>query len=115
MFSQPWLSSQFLRILGAIVLALSAIHILHAQSATAPTDSQDPASIDQIWQRASGKYDAPRAALRKEVDSTDQQGPFRPDWESLQKYEVPEWYHCRLGTAVQEGGSEICGAGSGAS
>ena len=22
----------------------------------------------------------------------DQQGPFRADWESLQKYEVPEWY-----------------------
>src|SRR5271165_7558859 len=92
MLSQPWFSSQLLRILGAIVLGLSAISILHAQSATAPTDYQDPASIDQIWQRASSKYDAARAALLKEVDSTDHQGPFRPDWESLQKYEVPEWY-----------------------
>ena len=92
MLSQRWLSSQVLRILGAIVLALSTISMLHAQSATAPTNSQDPASIDQIWQRASSKYDVARAALLKEVDSADQQGPFRPDWESLQKYEVPEWY-----------------------
>ena len=92
MLSQPWLSSQLLRILGAIALALSAISILQAQSATAPTDSQDPASIDQIWQGASSKYDAARAALLKEVDSADHQGPFRPEWGSLQKYEVPEWY-----------------------
>jgi alpha-L-fucosidase len=30
--------------------------------------------------------------LLKKVDTVDQQGPFRADWESLQKYEVPEWY-----------------------
>ena len=33
-----------------------------------------------------------RAALLKQVDDVNHQGPFRPDWESLQKYEVPEWY-----------------------
>lgn len=92
MLPQAWLSSQSLPIVGAIVLALSANSTLHAQSATAPTDSQDPASIDEIWQRASSKYDDARAALLKKIDSADQPGPFRPDWESLQKYEVPEWY-----------------------
>src|ERR1017187_7595956 len=92
MLSQPCLSSRLVRKLGAIVLALSAISTLHAQSVTAPTDSQDPVSIDQTWQRASSKYDGARAALLKEVDRADHQGPFRPDWESLQKYEVPEWY-----------------------
>ena len=45
-----------------------------------------------IWQKASSKYDAQRAALLKEVDAIADQGPFRPDWESLQKYEAPEWY-----------------------
>lgn len=65
---------------------------MHAQSATAPTASQDPESIDQIWQRASSKYDSERATLLKKVDSADRQGPFRADWESLQKYEVPQWY-----------------------
>ena len=77
---------------GAILLLSSAVSMAHAQSATAPTATQEPASIDQIWQKASSKYDSERATLLKKVDSLDQQGPFRADWESLQKYEVPEWY-----------------------
>lgn len=63
-----------------------------SQTTTAPTASADPALIDQAWQNASAKYNAPRAALLKEVDRAGHQGPFRPDWESLQKYEAPEWY-----------------------
>ena len=77
---------------GTILLLLSVVSIAHAQSATTPTATQEPASIDQIWQKASSKYDSERAALLKKVDNMDQQGPFRADWESLQKYEVPEWY-----------------------
>ena len=73
-------------------LTLSPVFLLHAQSSTAPTASQDPAVIDQIWQKAVSKYDSERGALLKEVDNVDHQGPFRPDWESLQKYEVPQWY-----------------------
>ena len=65
---------------------------MRAQTATAPTASEDPAKIDQIWQKASSKYDAERAVLLQEVDATNHQGPFWPDWESLQKYEAPEWY-----------------------
>ena len=30
--------------------------------------------------------------MLKKVDSADREGPFRAEWESLQKYEVPEWY-----------------------
>ena len=48
--------------------------------------------IDQAWQKASAKYDAPRGTILKEVDRVGHSGPYRPDWESLQKYEVPEWY-----------------------
>ena len=77
---------------GTILLLSSAVSMAHAQSATAPTATEEPASIDQIWQKASSKYDSERATLLKKVDNVDQQGPFRPDWESLQKYEVPEWY-----------------------
>src|SRR5215472_14532944 len=77
---------------GTILFVLCAASVTHTQSATAPTASQDPESIDQIWQRASSKYDTARTTLLKKVDSEDRQGPFRPDWESLQKYEVPEWY-----------------------
>ncbi|MGO9083666.1 MAG: alpha-L-fucosidase [Candidatus Sulfotelmatobacter sp.] len=81
-----------IRRLSATLVALSALSMLHAQTATAPTASQDPKSIDQIWRKASSKYDDARASLLKYVDAADLQGPFRPDWESLQKYEVPEWY-----------------------
>jgi alpha-L-fucosidase len=73
----------------AIVSAFSGI--MHAQ-ATAPTASEEPEVIDQIWQKASAKYDAPRSSILKEVESVAHQGPFRPDWESLEKYEAPEWY-----------------------
>ena len=48
--------------------------------------------IDQLWQKASSKYDVQRATLLKEVDDVNHEGRFRPDWESLRKYEVPEWY-----------------------
>ncbi len=66
---------------------------MQAQTApTAPTSSQDPALIDREWQKASAKYDGQRATILKEVDRVSLQGPFRPDWESLQTYEVPEWY-----------------------
>jgi hypothetical protein len=52
----------------------------------------DPAVIDQAWQKASAKYDAERGTILEEVDRVGHQGRFRPDWESLAKYEVPEWY-----------------------
>ena len=82
----------FFRRVCVTALTLSPVFLLHAQSVTAPTASEDPNSIDQAWQKASSKYDAERAALLKQVDDVNHQGPFRPDWESLQKYEVPEWY-----------------------
>jgi alpha-L-fucosidase len=80
------------RRLSIFVLAACAFSNLHAQTATAPTASQDPETIDQIWQKASSKYDSQRATLLKDVDNADHEGPFRPDWESLQKYDVPAWY-----------------------
>ena len=78
--------------LGGIVVVVFLLANLHAQNAVAPTAAQDPAGIDQVWEKASSKYDGERAALLKQVDTVNSQGPFRPDWESLQKYEAPEWY-----------------------
>lgn len=85
------LTHSILRISIAVTV-LFALSGLYAQNATAPTASQDPAVIDQVWQKASSKYDSQRATLLKDVDSVNAQGPFRADWESLQKYETPEWY-----------------------
>ncbi len=92
MLAHPSFFSRAVHTLGALVLTLSTVSVLDAQSATAPTASEDPPKIDQLWQKASSKYDAERAALLKEIDSVDREGRFRPDWESLRKYEVPEWY-----------------------
>jgi alpha-L-fucosidase len=61
-------------------------------SPTAPTASEDPAAIDQTWQKAASKFDAPRTTILEEVDRVGHSGPFRPDWESLRKYEAPQWY-----------------------
>ncbi len=79
---------------GLLLVARSrlAAQATNSASATAPTASQDPVLIDQAWQHATAKFDDARAALLKEVDRKGHEGPFRPDWESLQTYEVPEWY-----------------------
>jgi alpha-L-fucosidase len=63
-----------------------------ASSQTQPTASQDAEAIDKTWQHASQKYDSERNALLSEVHRQDNDGPYRPDWSSLQKYEVPDWY-----------------------
>ena len=80
-----------LALLTFIVLP-SSMYAQRAPSPTAPTASEDPTVFDQAWQKASAKYDAQRRTILEQVDSVGQGGPYRPDWESLQKYEVPEWY-----------------------
>ena len=87
------------RVLGIVCLVAVAglgfgVSGLRSQSpsATTPTAAQDPVAIDQTWQKASAKYDSARQALLADVNHADSEGPFRADWESLQKYEVPEWY-----------------------
>ena len=77
---------------ASLMVAIGLPVLSPAQDASAPTASQDPAGIDQIWQRAVAKYDTPRANLLNEVERGIKVGPFRADWESLQKYEIPSWY-----------------------
>ena len=63
-----------------------------AQNQDAPTAAMAPETIDAIWQKASGKYDAERKRILDSVDRTIESGPFRPDWQSLRDYKVPDWY-----------------------
>jgi alpha-L-fucosidase len=82
-------------------------------SPTAPTASEDPALIDDAWQRASAKYDGRRNILLQEVDRIGHQGPFRPDWESLRKYETPEWYkNAKFGIFIHWGVYSVPAFGS---
>src|SRR5258707_6212847 len=77
-------------LLTAIFMALTVA----AQSSqqTSPTNSQDAQTIDQTWQRASSKYDSERSKILNEVHRLANDGPYRADWQSLQKYEVPDLY-----------------------
>ncbi len=84
-----------------------------APSATTPTTSQDPVMIDQLWQKASSKYDDTRTAILEKVDRVGHDGPFRPDWESLEKYEVPEWYQdAKFGVFIHWGVYSVPAFGS---
>src|SRR5215475_8057901 len=48
--------------------------------------------IDEEWQKASAQYDQQREAILSAVKKDALSGPFQPDWQSLSRYEVPEWY-----------------------
>jgi alpha-L-fucosidase len=90
MFSHS--SFRWIRKATVVLFALLVPLVVRAQDPTAPTASEDPEKIDQLWQKASSKYDAQRTTLLQNVDQAAHQGPFRPDWESLKSYEAPEWY-----------------------
>ena len=81
--------------IAALILIL-ALHLsTYSQIPTdpdAPTSSLDAPTIDRIWQKASSAYDQPRAKILERVDRQADDGPFRPDWRSLAKYKVPDWY-----------------------
>src|SRR5579864_1720437 len=91
MFSPKIARVTFL-LIGVACIVVPPSGFGQGETAVVPTPSENPSAIDQAWQSASAKYDAARAALLQTVDRTNAQGPFRPDWESLQNYKVPEWY-----------------------
>jgi alpha-L-fucosidase len=64
----------------------------HPALSESPMASADPDLIDHEWQEASSKYDPQRHEIIDRVDQSIAGGPFRADWESLEKYEVPKWY-----------------------
>jgi alpha-L-fucosidase len=76
----------------ALLLQLFCTFVSGQANPNTPTASLDPNQIDEIWQSASSKYDGARSAILKRVDEVNANGAFKPDWESLQHFEVPEWY-----------------------
>jgi len=76
-----------------VVAALLSIYI-EAQSLPPDhsTEKKSAAAIDNIWQRASAKYNAHRDSILSMVQKISTDGPFQPDWQSLSNYEVPMWY-----------------------
>jgi alpha-L-fucosidase len=85
------------RFLSAILLL--AAPPLFAQAPAASTDPLAPTlgaksavEIDREWQQSVAKYDAERNRLVAEAERQANDGPFRPDWATLVKYQPPQWY-----------------------
>jgi alpha-L-fucosidase len=80
------------------LLFLFALPAVFSQSSTssdplAPTrDAKSAVEIDREWQRSVAKYDGERSRLVAEAEKQANDGPYRPDWASLNKYEQPQWY-----------------------
>jgi len=74
------------------VVACCLTALLVAGECRAQTATLDPVATDRIWQEANRKYDEARAGFLKKVDEQAANGPFRPDWASLQGYRAPDWY-----------------------
>jgi len=48
--------------------------------------------MDREWQSSVSKYGAPRTAILRSVDAQANDGPYRPDWETLHRWQMPQWY-----------------------
>jgi alpha-L-fucosidase len=78
---------------AALVVLFPATVFCFAQKpATAPTVGTDPAVLDRQWAAGNSKYDDQRKKILEDVERVSHEGPFRPDYESLDTYKVPEWY-----------------------
>jgi alpha-L-fucosidase len=78
----------------SISLALGSCGVVNAQSASpaALTAGDYPQDLAAQWVKASSKYDEARSSILQQVERDAQDGPFRPDWNTLSRYQVPEWY-----------------------
>jgi alpha-L-fucosidase len=82
-------------LVGLAILAACEPRIVHNQqpiAATAPTSSITPEVIDAQWKQATAAFDGERERLLSGVDAAVATGPYRTDWESLDTYQIPEWY-----------------------
>ena len=104
------------RVLGLAILCitLSAVAQNGQQDPLSPThDVESAAEIDREWQAAVSKYDGARAAILKDLDRQADDGPYRPDWETLQKYEIPQWYKdAKFGIFIHWGVLSVSGIGN---
>ena len=81
------------------LILFAAAPLLFSQTAApksdllAPTrDSKSAVEIDKEWQQSVSKYDVERKRLLAEADRQANNGPYRPDWATLNKYQQPQWY-----------------------
>ena len=75
------------------VTGATALDLLLTRGAEAQTfDPRTPTDLDRDWLKATARYAPERARLVKQVEAGMRDGPFRPDWASLQSHKTPQWY-----------------------
>ena len=89
--------NNFARWLSVFLFISAPVIFSQAPSTTsdplAPTrDSKSAVEIDREWQQSVSKYDTERNRLLAEADKVSNQGPYKPDWAALMKYQQPQWY-----------------------
>jgi alpha-L-fucosidase len=101
----------WLAILGC---GIAALGLSGQQDPLAPTQGvKSAAEIDREWQAAVAKYDNARATILKDLDRQANDGPYRPDWESLRKFEIPQWYKdAKFGIFIHWGVFSVPGIGN---
>ncbi|MFT4076970.1 MAG: alpha-L-fucosidase [Asticcacaulis sp.] len=89
----PSMSRRGLLLGGAgLGVALGLNSVLVGRVFAASNDNTTPDERDAQWLKATQKYAPERKRWLSTVDAGDSDGPFRPDWASLQDYKVPQWY-----------------------
>jgi len=82
----------FVAVLSFLVASTTFV-IAQSSNLLAPTaGKKSAAEIDHEWQSSVSKYDAPRAMILRSVDAQVSDGPYRPDWETLRHWQMPQWY-----------------------
>jgi alpha-L-fucosidase len=75
------------------VTAGAGLGLALPQSAAAQAiDRRTPSELDHDWLKATEKYAPERARRLAIAGKGAADGPFRPDWRSLQHYRTPDWY-----------------------
>ncbi len=99
------------------LLLLCGASMIFAQSSAstdplAPTrDTKSAVEIDREWQQSVAKYDGERKRLLAEAEKQANDGPYRPDWASLMKYQQPQWYKdAKFGIFIHWGVYSVPGA-----
>jgi len=88
--SQPPLSLSRRRWISGAAAALAMTGVrAHAAGAN---DNRSPDELDRDWLNATRAYAGERGRRLGQADAGAHAGPFRPDWQSLQAYSVPQWY-----------------------
>jgi len=80
---------------AALLLACPALFAQTSSTSDPLAPTQDVKSAEQIeheWQQSVSKYDTERNRLLSEADRVSHNGPYRPDWATLIKYQQPQWY-----------------------